>query len=143
MKLKAIIKEFTAPFGIKVCKGYEWEAYENEVHYPDNPERYNAEGFMEVIERIYPDIKASEFTWSLLHEIGHAKTWRYFTKKAWKKYAKTAPYIHDIEEYFRIPQERVATDWAADYIRKHPKKIKKFEKKLQKALDKKGYKLYN
>ena len=135
MSVKKIIKKFCAPFKIKVHKADEWEAYADEVHFPSNPDNYYAEGFMDTINRVYPDIKATEFTWSLLHEVGHAKTWNLFTKKAWKKYDKTAPYIHDIEVYFRVPQERVATDWAAEYIRKHPKKIEKFEKAIRKEIE--------
>ena len=78
----------------------------------------------------------------LLHEIGHSVTWNDFSKKAWKNYYKTAPYEHNIEKYFIIPQERVATDWAYNYIKNHPNKVKKLEAKLQKKLEKKGYTLY-
>lgn len=134
MTLKTLLKEFCEPFGVKVKKSEIWEATEHKVFYPDNPDNYYAEGFMDIINRVYPEAKATEFTWSLLHELGHTQTWNYFTRKAWKRYEKTAPYIHDYEEYFRVPQERAATDWAANYIMNNPKKIKKFEKKLRKIL---------
>lgn len=128
---KKIIKKFCKPFGIKVKKGKEFLAYPNEIYYPKSAKKYTSNGFMDLINRHYPDIQnVSEFTWSILHEIGHTQTWNEFSAKAWKKYAKTAPHIQDIEEYYQIPQEKRATDWAADYIRKHPKKIAKFEKKI-------------
>jgi hypothetical protein len=128
---KKIIKKFCKTFGIKVKKGAGFMAYPNEIYYPRHKKNYVSDGFMDLINRHYPDIQnVSEFTWSILHEIGHTQTWGNFSKKAWKKYEKTAPYTYDIEEYYLIPQEKAATDWAADYIRKHPKKIAKFEKKI-------------
>ena len=44
--------------------------------------------------------------------------------------------------YFYDPDEVIATNWAANYIRKHPKKIAKFEKKLQNCLGEKIWKMY-
>ena len=136
MELKKEIKKFCKPFGVKIIIDNEdgWACYKNLIYVPTTEKKMYAEGFMDLIEQDYPDITATEFTWSLLHEVGHAKTWDLFTKKAWKKYEKTAPYIHDIEKYSRVPQERVATDWAARYIAKHPKRIAKFEKKIEKIL---------
>lgn len=140
--VKKILNKFCKSFGVKIKKGEGWSAYPKSITYPSKVENYNDAGFMELINKYYPDVKASEFTWSLLHEIGHSVTWNNFSKKAWKNYYKTAPYEHNIEKYFIIPQERVATDWAYNYIKNHPNKIKKLEAKLQKKLEKKGYTLY-
>ena len=139
--MKKIINKFCKQFGVSAHKGKDWHAYPNKIYYPKSEKKYNSVGFMELINAHYPDVRASEFTWSLLHEIGHAQTWNEFTKKEWKQYAKKAPHTHDLEEYYQIPQEKRATDWAYSYIKAHPKKIAKFEKKIQKALSD-AYTLY-
>lgn len=36
-------------------------------------------------------------------------------------------------EYFNLPDEIMATAWAVDYIKEHPKKIKKMRKRLEEA----------
>ena len=130
--MKKLVEKFCTPFGLRVHKGKEFMAYPHDVYFPKHKSKYVSEGFMDYINQTYPDITdVSEFTWSLLHEIGHTQTWNEFSKKDWKRYAKKAPHVHDIEEYYAIPQEHRANDWAAEYIRNHPKKIRKFEKKIK------------
>ena len=140
MKVKKIIKKFCKEFGVKAKKGNCWEAFEDEVHYPA-PKKYTSEGFMELIEKHYPDVKATEFTWSLLHEIGHTQTWGYFDNFEWLEYAMKSPEVYDIEEYYEIPQEKAATDWAYEFIKEYPEVVAKLEKKMRKALREKGYNL--
>lgn len=67
----------------------------------------------------------SDITISILHEIGH-----YFTKEylTFEYYAESENLIG--EEYFNIPAEKVATDWAIDWLQNptHRKMAKAFER---------------
>lgn len=80
-----------------------------------------------------------DFIISLLHEVGHLETKSKLTKKQIKKDLKTRKKIERKEEitkkdnlkYYHLPSERKATKWAIKYINTHPKKIKKFWKKIQ------------
>lgn len=79
-----------------------------------------SESFMARVNRLYPDIAAPEFLWSLLHEIGHAMTGDELDadelEESWK--GKTTVGL-TAEEYYELPDEFWATDWAARCMREN------------------------
>lgn len=91
------------------------------------------------------------FLFSLLHEVGHAKTGDDINDEEYQYAQKQKELINermafagdDIEEitkieldYFLLPDEILATDWAINYLKENPKKSKKIYKKIQKMLRK-------
>lgn len=86
------------------------------------------------------NVGENDFVLSLLHEIGHLKTLKYIENETYendieqkrkisKKISKKG--IAEKEEkklnfkYFALPTEIVATAWAVEWAREHPRKYKK------------------
>lgn len=90
------------------------------------------------------------FVLSLLHEVGHYKAndeiygdiynFCIKEKKRIKEEIEKSEKVSDIiklsYEYFNLPDEIMATQWAINYMRKHPKKIQKMWKNIDNAIQK-------
>lgn len=90
------------------------------------------------------------FILSLLHEVGHYKAndeiygdiynFCIKEKKRIKEEIEKSEKVSDIiklsYEYFNLPDEIMATQWAINYMRKHPKKIQKMWKNIDNAIQK-------
>lgn len=137
------VKKFCKKFDIKAKPDTEFQAYigTNIIGYNFN-QNY-LEEFWEYVQEMYPNTKASVWTWALLHEIGHLKTKQFVVRGL-------STYIDQMIEEEKIPtkmhhydpDEVIATHWAAKYIKKHKKEIKKFEKKLRKYLGEEKWNMY-
>lgn len=76
---------------------------------------------------------------SILHEVGHFKTFPLFSDNA-KAYNQLCKYVIDKipfnsignRLYFKLPIEKKATEWAINFIRTHPNRMKYFERNLNK-----------
>lgn len=96
--------------------------------------------FMEtLLERT--DIRdISEFTWSLLHEVGHCETWGIMNKRTFhhcrnvkrKIRQKKIPTVN----YYYLTDERIATNWAINFVENNHDFVKEFDKKVLKILAK-------
>ena len=73
----------------------------------------------------------SEFTWSLLHEVGHCQTWHMMNDR-------TINHCRNIKRkidrgslptatYYTLTDERIATDWAIRYATANHKAVKAFD----------------
>ena len=150
-KIDRIINKFTKKnFGITARFDTEFEAF------CDNGRRLigytllateNGEGnFIKDAIKRYPDVTADIFLWALMHEIGHCMTEDMWTEEEREYFYFQKDRIAicgnetDIEEedmntwYHACPDEFFATRWAGEYMRNHPKKMKKFWIELQTAL---------
>lgn len=82
----------------------------------------------------------SEFTWSLLHEVGHCITWHSMNKRI-KNHCKNVKRKIERgslpeEVYYGLTDERIATDWAIKFVENNLDLVKEFDKKVLKKLDK-------
>lgn len=95
----------------------------------------NSEDFKEFFESLGCVVKADVFIYSLFHEIGHSQTLEYVSEEdynySWDR--KADPEITNYE-YFRLPNEIVATQWAVDYINNNAEEIEEFWNGLQPLL---------
>ena len=104
--------------------------------------------FIEFIkERFNYDVEFP-FVLSLLHEVGHHKTYDDLGEMI-EEFCDTekerinaqmvdanADTTKKLEwQYFNLPDEIMATQWAVNYAIAHPRKIKKMWKEMHKALD--------
>ena len=107
--------------------------------------------FNEFIEERFGYHVENTFIMSLLHEIGHAKAnWEIegaiqdFCLAEKERIAENmAESYNDFEtqkilewQYFNLPDEIMATQWAINYAKKHPKKIRKMWHKILKFYEK-------
>ena len=87
------------------------------------------------------------FVFSLLHEIGHHKTYDDITGSVYdfceneKERIAGDMITADDEDakklewqYFNLPDEIIATQWAVNYAKNHPKKVEKMWQKMKTAL---------
>jgi len=88
---------------------------------------YNCDKFMDFAATMYP--KARDFSvvfWSFLHEIGHTKEeaedYNDLVLRTMLNIAPSEPLT--AEAYFRLPSERAATKYAADFISANYEKCK-------------------
>lgn len=76
----------------------------------------------------------SVFTWSLLHEVGHCMTWNYLNKRTQNhcKYVKRKIERGSIDylTYYRLADEKIATDWAIGFIENNHKLVKAFDRMI-------------
>lgn len=86
----------------------------------------------------------ASITLSILHEIGHLKTIQKFENynrtEAIEELFKNFPMEIINFEYFKLPDEKAATDWAIEWL-SHPenrRKAKEFEKKFFECFKKKA-----
>lgn len=74
----------------------------------------------------------SVFTWSFLHEVGHCMTWNYLNKRTQNhcEYVKRKIERGSINylTYYRLADEKMATDWAIDFIERNHKLVKAFDR---------------
>lgn len=137
------VKRLCKSLDVKAVVGTEFQAYlgQNKIEY--NFGQTELEEFWEYVTMMYPDIKANIWTWVLLHEVGHLKTKQNINKALSKYIWKNIDRFNlPTKAYFYDPDEVIATNWAANYIKKHQKKIKKFEKKLRARLGEKIWNMY-
>jgi hypothetical protein len=82
----------------------------------------------------------SEFTWSLLHEVGHCETEYILSKRTNNhcKYEKRkiAKGKQPTKNYYHLTDEKMATNWAIKFVEHNYDFVKNFDTKILKFLKK-------
>lgn len=153
-KMKMLNKAVSAelkPFGISkaVCTDtYAYFADEGSVCFKLTEGTTEDKWFCEFIEERFDYTIENAFILSLLHEVGHhlandeidGAIYEFCTAEkdrisAEMATAKTADEQKILEwQYFNLPDEIMATQWAVNYAKANPKAIKKMWKRIKKAL---------
>ena len=140
-----VVNEFTQTFGVTAKWGKEFEALPTNkiIHFTVIVDEDMDRVFLEDAEARHPEIHANLFVWLLMHEIGHCMTdylWTdededYFTKAKDKLDVFFGTDVELKNEwYHKIGDEYMATKWAGEYMMAHPKKMKKFCKKMNEVM---------
>ena len=90
--------------------------------------------FSAFVEENFPDIQADIFLWSLYHEVGHNATEDDFDQDDWTEYLDTINHWTDSRndsDYYSLPIEYAATEWAAEYMMKHADEVRVFWNQIQ------------
>ena len=89
----------------------------------------------------YPYINADPFLWLLFHEVGHVMTENVWTAEELEYFdaqKESLAYTEDDQMrndwYHAVPDEFMATRWAANYMAKNQKKVAKFWNELKSAI---------
>lgn len=121
----------------------DFELEEDFCWYPDDDTIDIAVVFAETSENVFSNYCISlgldrdlfdSFGVSLLHELGHVKTYYTFSKEQIKEYEKNINILETAEiddctrylTYYKLPVETAATKWAIDFIQKHQKEYVTF-----------------
>lgn len=151
-KLNNSISKELKPFGIKCAKCADTYAYyfdKNMVTFKLTEDTTEDKWFLEFIEKRFGYKAEYPFIISLLHEIGHSVNNDEITdnlydfcmreKERIDREMQTADHKKSKKlefQYFNLPDEIMATAWAVDFAKSHPKKVEKMWKKCEKALHK-------
>lgn len=145
-RIDKVVNNFTAKFGVSAFLDTKngFQAYPNEkvISYNIFADDNWIKCFAEEANNRYNGIEADPFLWGLMHEIGHCMTdiWDEEDEAFFSRAKENLETFFDtIEEmntwYHVIPDEYFATKWAADFMRKHPKMMEKFNKKMNEAMN--------
>ena len=148
--LNKVISDELAVFGIKkaVCTNEYSYLYDKEmVTYKLTEGTTEDLWFTEFIKDRFGYEVRYPFIISLLHEVGHHKANDDIVGEVYdfcmsekariqeEMLTATGAESKALEwQYFNLPDEIMATQWAVNYAKEHPKKIKKMWKKAQSAL---------
>ena len=144
-KFEKIINEFTQTFGVTAYWNPDFEALPAQkiIGFTVVVDEDMQECFLNDAELRFPEVHASLFLWLLMHEIGHCMTDYLWTPEDERYFKITRDKLDNLfkedvvkknEWYHRIGDEFMATKWAGEYMIAHPKKMAKFNKKLNEAM---------
>ena len=152
-RVKKIINNFLKEFGVKAKFGKSFCYYPEKelinVSFTVPVDDTDANMFMMNFNNVEPAIKADTFLMALLHELGHQMTVDELTTEEEEESFKKRIEVNAINlkknstpeevakanyEYFNMPDEAAATNWAIDYIRNNTEKVAEFWNELQPAI---------
>jgi len=150
-KLNSSMTKVFKPFGIKKVwcgKEYEYNRVHKTIQFKLTEDTLEDVWFKEFISDFFKYNVEIPFMISMLHEVGHYKTDNDIDDEIYLKGIATKERIEEemqlatdydeckkLEfEYFGIPEEFLATQWAVQYAKTHPKKVKQMWNKCYKAL---------
>lgn len=150
-KLNKTISKQLKPFGItkaRLSTDYAYYFNSGKVDYKITDGTIEDRLFNQfVLEKFDYEIE-DNFIFSLLHEVGHHKTFEDLTDEEWSycsqekdriekemRDAHTRYAVKKLEyEYFNLIDEMLATSWAVEYAKANPRKVVKMKKKSHRAL---------
>lgn len=146
-----ILNEFLADFECRAELGSDFCYWDdcNLINYSLVMPQVGKDYFMENWHILAPEMTIDPFLASLLHEVAHSQTLHLLTEEE-EQYCQKMKTILSSElvkremlhqenrecyfTYFALPDEKLATDWAINYIRNHTQQISAFWQKLQTAI---------
>ena len=149
---KAISKELK-PFGIPCAfmgTEYQWYIDTDKIEFKITENEIGDQLFVDFIKDYFGYDVEYSFIISLLHEVGHSFTYNNLDdeeinfcddeKERIDKEMEKAKTYEDVKElmyqYFTLPDEIVATEWAVNFAENNPQLIEKMWRKCYNALGK-------
>ena len=148
-KLNKAVTAEVAPFGIRkaVCHSdYAYYFDKALISFKITEGTIEDEWFKEFIKERFDYEIAFPFVISLLHEVGHHLAnneingdlldfcYREKNRIESEMYSADEEKSKALEwQYFNLPDEIMATQWAVEWAKKHPKKVRKMWQRIQKA----------
>ncbi len=136
MGIRKFIKEIDKDIKVKFQKwDMECDIFEETVYIGKTYDKENDRRFGEFVKELNPACDVPVFLLSILHEIGHIMTYEDDEKLDEKDFLyaviqfkmDTGEDMDEcVAEYFRIPLEREATEWAIEYAMNHPALMAKY-----------------
>lgn len=137
--LTAFVQQFDEEWTVELGSDFECINDECLIRYafaqPDTGARKFAENF---ISRFPACADFDVFTLSFMHEVGHCETEidMIDDTKQRNKIQSMKNTEKAYQSYYNLYNERIATDWAGEYLTDHHDQMKKWEKKILKNLKK-------
>ena len=146
----SITKELK-PFGITrahLSSEYSYLYYNRNINYKITETALEDKWFIDFVKERFNYTVRYPFVFSLLHEVGHHKAndeiegaiYEFCTAEKTRiektmKNVKSEAKAKKLEwQYFNLPDEIMATQWAVNYCKQNPQKINNMWKNMKKAL---------
>lgn len=151
-KLNKAIKAELKPFGIKKVGMANWCWYldGNRIEYTLLENRMEDKMFLKFVKERFGFKPINNFMLSLFHELGHNATYEDFMEsdvmydfcQAEKnrienemQFVKSEKDAKRLEyQYFNLPDEIIATQWAVDYMQNNKEEVKAMWKRIEKEI---------
>ena len=147
-KMNKAVSAELAPFGIRKAKytgEYSYSFKKNRVDYKVTNTAIEDKWFDEFVKERFRYDVFSDFIISILHEIGHAKANENITDDIYefcmaeKARITLEMLATETEEegralsfqYFNLPDEIMATQWAVNYAENHENELKEMDERIQ------------
>ena len=149
--LNEVLNEFLAEFDLTAEFDtdfyYAWE--DHKVGYSLMVTDFASRTFQAFVQSLCPQIKCDTFLLSFMHEIGHHHTIDDFSDMEYSRELASKQRINNLlaaddltilgkemlfNEYFNLDIEKVATEWAIDYMINNQEKIRSFWDKFTDAI---------
>ena len=135
-KIDNILNGFLEPFECtaRLSTDFAYFNAENLITYSVAVASRCEDSFMTFVKDLFPEIDADIFLWSILHELGHHETEDDFDEDEWEDYMIKSTTVKTDMEYYNLPIERAATEWAGEFMLEHTDEITALWKELQAAI---------
>ena len=119
----AFIKEIDSEYNCKFGSDFSAHIIHNTITWSMMYAEKSGQAFYDNFVKRYPLCKNLDiFTLSLLHEVGHLETIGDMIMER--------ELVLTDDDYFNLHNERIATDWAGEYIKNNYTRVKKFDKEI-------------
>ena len=134
-KITNILNDFLKPFDCVAEPGTDFAYYPatSTIYFAFVVNDKFAESFLTFAKSLH-NVKADIFLWSFMHELGHHETEDEFDDEEEEMYRFRLSQKMTDEEYYNLPQEYAATDWAGAYMRTHEEEVSKLWETLTPAI---------
>lgn len=133
--LNGFVKDFDEEYTVAMGADFQADDTEETIYYAIAIVDEGATSFRANFEKRFPIAKDFDiFTLSFMHELGHLETeWDMVDDVQERNEIKG---LKDSEKYYNLHNERIATDWAGEYLTAHHKTMKAWEEKILKVFKK-------
>lgn len=130
--------------GLKVKRGDDFYCYpqDNQIFIPMIWNGKDVKHFINDIKKRYNPLwvdKIDDYVWCFLHELGHIKTDTNnivdILCRPILVFLANLSFVPNLIQtlYYKLPNEKQATDWAINYVNEHFHEVMKFQKELRKV----------
>ena len=145
-EINNIINNFVSKFECTAEMGLDFSYYyaTNTIEWTFFITEITDDSFIKFLEEKFPDINCNIFIWSLLHEVGHHETidsWTYEEQECFDKEKDRIQALFNQTssseycfQYYSLPDEMLATTWAANYIRNNKDEIRTFYEEFRSGI---------
>jgi hypothetical protein len=133
--LNAFVQTFDEEYSVELGPDFEADDIEEKIFYAVAIMDAGATSFRANFIKRYPLCASFDiFTLSFMHELGHLETeWDTVDDTRERKKIKG---LKDAEKYYALHNERIATDWAGEYLTENYDSMKAWESKILEAFKK-------
>ena len=116
-------------FGLE--NAFAWNPYKDLIYYSVVMSEQADLMFYEYVDELGLKYEIDNFWLAFLHELGHSETWCFVEEEDYDIPKNITDY-----EYYRLPRESIATEWAVRFINEHADLVRDLTRIVGPVIDK-------